>query len=112
MSFAIPVILNVIGIVLVVVLQLRAWKHGGVAYWIGTYLLEAAGFVTFFLMMGYYDTIAKKVREGIQLAESLPPYSKYEVVCLLFAVFFLGFLLISAVLGIGKLIINRQERGY
>lgn len=112
MSFAIPIVLEVLSLAAIITLQIFAWKRGGSIFWFGTFFFEVVGNITFFIMMGYYNSLATQVRENAALAATtVPHYGRYAWICLIFAFFDIGFTLISIVLAIGKHLLNKDAGG-
>ena len=112
MSIAVPIILFILLVGLSVAMDILGWKQFRHLYWLISVLTGFVGNITFFLMMGYYNSLAVEQRESMQIVTDLVPYGKYSIVCAMFAFFLLGLMIFAIVFWVGRSLINKQENPY
>lgn len=112
MSIAVPIILFILMVGLSVAMDILGWKNFRHLYWLISVITGFVGNVTFFLMMGYYNSLAVAQRESVQIAADLVPYGRYSIICAMFAFFLLGLIVFAIVFWIGRYLINKEERPY
>lgn len=112
MSIAVPIILFILMAGVCIFMDIRGWKNFRHHYWLISVITGFVGNITFFLMMGYYNSLAVAQRESTQLITDFVPYSRYSIVCAMFAFFLLGLMVFAIVFWIGRYMINKEENPY
>lgn len=112
MSFAVPIVLFILFAGLCITMDVLGWKNFHHVYWLISVLSALIGNITLFFMMGYYNSLAVRQREAVQLATDFVPYGRYAVVCAIFALFLLGLFLFAIIFWIGRYLINKEENPY
>lgn len=112
MSIVVPILLFILLLAGGIVLDVFGWKQYRHLFFAGGTFLGFVGNITFFIMMGYYNSLAVSQRESLQVAADFVPYSKYAIVCAMFAIALLGLMLFSILFWVGKYFLNKQEGTY
>lgn len=112
MSIIIPIILFILIVALCATMDVLGWKQFRHLYWLISVLASLGGNIMFFFMMGYYNSQAIAQRESLHAAMEAVPYGRYSIVCAMFAFFLLFVMVLSAVLWIGRYLINKEEGPY
>lgn len=111
MNIAIPVIITVLGLAGAIVCQVFAWKRTAKIYWVETFVIEVVAGLADLMFVIEYNTKALSLRDAYAPIITDPtPYSRYAVLCTIFCVIFLGLLIISVVLAIGKSALRRHHQ--
>ena len=100
MSIAVPIILFILMAGVCIAMDILGWKNFRHLYWLISVLTGFVGNITFFLMMGYYNSLAVAQRESTQ------------IMCAMFAFFLLGLMVFAIVFWVGRYLINKEENPY
>lgn len=111
MSIAVPVILVILLAGACITLDVLGWKNFRHSYWLISVLVSFFGNIMFFFMMGYYNSLAVSQREAVTILTETVPYSRYAIICAMFAFFLLGVMLFSILGWVGKYLLNKEEGG-
>ena len=112
MSIIVPVLLFILITACCAALDILGWRDFRHWKWLVSVLVSLGGNIMFFLMMGYYNSLAVSQRESTQLIVEMVPYSRYAIVCAMFAFFLVFVTLLSIVFWVGKYMINKEEGTY
>ena len=111
MNIAIPIIITVLGVAGAITCQIFAWKRGDKIYWIETFVIEVVAGLASLMFVIEYQTKALELRNSyVPIITDPTPYSRYSVLCTIFCVIFLGLLIISIVLAIGKAVLRKNNQ--
>lgn len=112
MSIVIPVLLFLVFAGVCITMDVLGWRNFKHLYWLISTLSGFVGNITFFLMMGYYNSLAVSQREAVTAVTEFVPYGRYAIVCAMFAFFLLGLMIFAVVFWIGRYLIAKEEGEY
>ncbi len=104
-----PTIIFLVMLAAVIALLILAWKKNDKLYWVGAFVLDVAGNLTFLFYMAHFYQLRTQVEDGTLSMINPPEYGTFSVICLIFALVFFAALLISIVLAVGKKLILKEE---
>ncbi|MBQ1545311.1 MAG: hypothetical protein IIZ60_06075 [Clostridia bacterium] len=105
MNIAVPLIVGIVILALIITALVLAWRRNLKPFWISAFAMELIGSGIMLSFISKYANLMTGV-EGTSLEVA---YGRAELVCLIFILLFLGLLLMSVVLAVGKHLIRKQE---
>lgn len=105
MNIAVPLITGIVILALIITAMVFSWRRNLKPFWISAFALEVIGSGIMMSFISKYANLIADV-EGTSLEVA---YGRSELVCIIFILLFLGLLLMTVVLAVGKHLIRKQE---